>query len=55
MISLKNISKIYDLGDVKVNALTDVMVTHDSDQVNRAKRKILIKDGSLHTDEISND
>ena len=32
--------------------VTIVMVTHDAEQGNRARRKISIKDGLLHTDEV---
>ena len=33
--------------------VTIVMVTHDPEQGNRARRKISIKDGLLHTDEVT--
>ncbi len=40
------------LENLNKKGVTVVMVTHNKDQGNRAKRKISIKDGLLHKDEI---
>ena len=61
MIELKKISKIYDMGDVKVTALNDVsftcekgitiiVVKHEEDIAAYTRRTIYLRDSSIIED-----